>query len=449
MANLPRLGYSRADRGVEDLHERSEVRDAVSRFLSTGLVVLLIVITPLAFWIRAQTETHALDNVTQMTQRLADYAISPLATNDLRAGDADALLRLDARLEPWMRVGTIHHIKVWDRHGYVVYSDDESLIRKRFPLPLGQEAFSAGWKGTADLVRASAIGDLASMETELVRAFVRTDPPDADSLLIDVAYDNDTVRTEQSAVLANMAPPFLLALLVLQLAQLFPAVGLAKRVQRHQVARRRLLQQAVEASDLERRRIARDLHDDVIQELSGLAYALDAERMAGSGTSTPLLDQTHAVLQKNLRSLRAVTSELYTPDLARVGLRDVLDRLADTLREQGVAVTLDVPDDLEPNEKETLLLFRIAREVLVNVAKHAHARNTRIDLRQHKGVTELTIQDDGRGFDVDAGSPEGHLGMRILHDIMSESGGKLQVHSHVGLGTTVVASLPPAAERAR
>jgi hypothetical protein len=112
-------GSSSTAPGPEDPGERSEVRDAVSRFLSTGLVVLLIVITPLAFWIRTQTERHALINVTQMTQRLADYAISPLATDELLKGDPAALLRLHNRLEPWMRVGTIHHIKVWDRHGYV------------------------------------------------------------------------------------------------------------------------------------------------------------------------------------------------------------------------------------------------------------------------------------------------------------------------------------------
>jgi signal transduction histidine kinase len=442
MANLPRLGSREVDRGLDDPRERSEVRDAVSRFLSTGLVVLLIVITPLAFWIRAQTEAHALQNATQMTQRLADYAITPIATNGLRNGDPEALMRLDNRLDPWMRVGTIHHIKVWDMNGLVVYSDDESLIRKRFPLPLGPTVFEEDWKGSASIVRASAIGDLASTETEVVRAFVRTGPPDESPLLIDVAYDNDIVRTEQTTVLANMAPPFLLALLVLQLAQLFPAVGLAKRVQRHQIARRMLLQRAIEASDLERRRIARDLHDDVIQELSGLAYALDAEVRAGE--ASPLIGQSQGVLQRNLRTLRAVTSELYTPDLARLSLREVLDRLADALREQGVAVTLDVPDDLELDEKQTLLLFRVAREVLVNVAKHARARNTRIDLHQElDGVAELTIQDDGRGFDVDAGSPEGHLGMRILNDIMGESGGELQIHSRVGLGTTVFASFPP------
>ena len=442
MVDLPRFGSATSDVGIDGPRERSEVRDAVSRFLSTGLVVLLVVITPLAFWIRGQTEVHALHSATQITQRLADYAISPLATEELLRGDSEALVLMDRRLDPWMRVGTIHHIKVWDRQGRVVYCDDEALIRQRFPLPLGEEAFAAGWKGDASLVRASAIGDLASTETEVVRAFARADPPGGEPLLIDVAYDNDLVRAEQTAVLANMAPPFLLALLVLQLAQLLPAVGLAKRVQRHQLARRLLLQRAIEASDLERRRIARDLHDDVIQELSGLAYNLDAE--AGSSDGSPLIGQTQAVLQKNLRTLRAVTSELYTPDLARLGLREALDRLADTIREQGVAVTLDVPDDPELglDEEQTLLLFRVAREVLVNVAKHAQARNTRIDLRQQADVLELTIQDDGRGFDVDAGSPEGHLGMRILHDVIQEAGGDLQVHSRVGLGTTVFVSLP-------
>ncbi|MFD3444882.1 sensor histidine kinase [Microbacteriaceae bacterium 4G12] len=440
MVDLPLLAPAEARAGVAGPRERSEVRDAVARFLSTGLVVLLVVITPLAFWIRAQTEVHALHSATQITKRLADYAISPLATEELLVGDADALLRLRARLEPWMRVGTIHHIKIWDRSGQVVYSDVESLIRERFTLPLGQEVFADGWPGDATVVRASSIGDLASTESEVVRAFALVTSPAAEPLLLDVAYDNDLVRSEQTAVLANMAPPFLIALLVLQAAQLLPAVGLAKRVQRHQLARRLLLQRAIEASDLERRRIARDLHDDVIQELSGLAYRLDAE--AGRSDGSPLLGQTQAVLQRNLRTLRAVTSELYTPELARLGLRDALDHLAETIREQGVAVTLDVPDDLELDEESTLLLFRVAREVLVNVAKHAEARNTRIDLRQQSGVTELTIQDDGRGFDVAAGSPEGHLGMRILHDVINEGGGVLQVHSRIGLGTTVFASLP-------
>jgi two-component system NarL family sensor kinase len=440
MVDLPLLRPATAPAALAGPRERSEVRDAVARFLSTGLIVLLVVITPLAFWIRAQTELHALHSATQITKRLADYAISPLATEELLAGDADALLRLRARLEPWMRVGTIHHIKIWDESGRVVYSDDESLIRERFPLPLGREVFAVGWPGDATLVRASSIGDVASMESEVVRAFARITSPATEPLLLDVAYDNDLVRSEQSAVLANMAPPFLIALLVLQAAQLLPAVGLAKRVQRHQLGQRLLLQRAIEASDLERRRIARDLHDDVIQELSGLAYRLDAE--AGRGEGSPLLGQTHAALQRNLRTLRAVTSELYTPDLAQLGLREALDRLAETIREQGVAVTLDVPDDLELDDEQTLLLFRVAREVLVNVAKHAEARNTRIDLRRQGDVAELTIQDDGRGFDVAAGSPEGHLGMRILHDVINEAGGQLQVHSRIGLGTTVFASLP-------
>jgi signal transduction histidine kinase len=101
-----------------------------------------------------------------------------------------------------------------------------------------------------------------------------------------------------------------------------------------------------------------------------------------------------------------------------------------------------VQDDLDLDERQTLLIFRLAREVLVNVAKHARARNTRIDLRQRENVTELTVQDDGRGFDVDAGSPEGHLGMRILYDVVEEAGGELEVHSRIGLGTTVFASFP-------
>ena len=89
------------------------------------------------------------------------------------------------------------------------------------------------------------------------------------------------VRAEQQAVLLSMIPPVLLSLAVLQLVLLIPAVRLAKRIQFHQAKRNALLRCAIEASDQERRQIASELHDDVIQNLSGLAYALESEERRG------------------------------------------------------------------------------------------------------------------------------------------------------------------------
>lgn len=117
-------------------------------------------------------------------------------------------------------------------------------------------------------------------------------------------YDDDEVRAEQASVLFGMAAPFLLALGVLQLAQLFPAVRLARRIQAHEAARSRLLRRAIEASELERQRIARDLHDEVIQDLSGLSYVLESEERHGPQAQRALFADARRILQDNVRSLR-------------------------------------------------------------------------------------------------------------------------------------------------
>ena len=230
-----------------------------------------------------------------------------------------------------------------------------------------------------------------------------------------------------------------LSLAVLQLAQLFPAVQLARRIQAYEAGRSRLLRRAIEASELERQRIARDLHDEVIQELSGLSYVMESEELHSPVGQRALFSDARRILQDNVRSLRAMTSELYPPDLNRLGLSGALARLGDPLEERGISLELDLPEQCELDRDRAALFYRVAREALANTAKHSRATKAELHLHQDGHRSEIRIQDDGCGFDQSQGSPEGHFGLRIMKDTIGEAGGTLQLMSAPGRGTTVIA----------
>ena len=422
--------------------ERSEVRSAVGRFLLAGFAALVFVGTPAALWIRAQAETHALSNVIFVTQQLADYALAPMVTDELMAGNPAALRTLDARLAPWLEQGAVQRIMVWDGSGTIIYSDAPELIGERYDLPRGGEALLVGGPGLGEIGFSDAPEKrLEPLSGDLVEVYVGTAAATGAPLIFEAYFDDDAVREEQTAVLFDMAPAFLVSLGVLQLAQLVPAVRLARRIQAGQASRRRLLQRAVDASALERRRIARDLHDEVIQDLAGLSYALESEVTRGTAEQTPLFSRALAVLQQNLRTLRTMTTELYPLDLDRLGLPAALHRLADPLREQGIEVTLSLPEHAELSREHAAVLYRVAREVLANILTHAQARTVELSLEQGRDETRLRISDDGRGFDPRAAAPDGHLGLRIMSDTMLDAGGAFDIRSRPGGGTVVTARL--------
>jgi signal transduction histidine kinase len=241
-----------------------------------------------------------------------------------------------------------------------------------------------------------------------------------------------------------MVPPMLLSLAVLQLAQLVPAVRLARRIRRHHATRHALLRCAIEASDQERRRIASELHDEVIQDLSGLAYALESEERCGPPEQGPVFMNARTLLQDTIRTLRAMTSELYPPDLEELGLKASLMRLEAPLLKRGIALSIDLPDGLVLERGRAVLVYRVAREALLNTAKHSSARAVAIRVRQAGPRTWITVSDDGLGFNPGDPCPEGHFGLRILRDTIEQADGTLEVRSAPGAGTSVTATFAEA-----
>ena len=107
--------------------------------------------------------------------------------------------------------------------------------------------------------------------------------------------------------------------------------------------------------------------------------------------------------------------------------------------------SLDLPADLSVTEADERLLFRVAQESLRNTYKHAAATSAHVALRSDGDTLVLEALDDGRGFDaalVGARPPNGHLGYRMLQDLVRDAGGRLEVTSVVGEGTSVRAEVP-------
>ncbi|WP_207453411.1 sensor histidine kinase [Herbiconiux sp. SYSU D00978] len=429
----------RPDRRTED---RSEVREAVKRFLLIGLATLLFVSIPVALWILFHAERHALDNARTSTQRLADFAVGPLVTDELFAGDAEAIEGIDRRLDAWLNRGPVLRIKVWDENGRIVYSDVDQLIGEQFALPGWANELLDGGEGQATIEPQEDIeNEFEENAGELVEVYVLSTAATGEPLIFEAYYDDDDVRAEQSAVLWETLPAVLVALVVLQIAQLVPAVALAKRIQHHEETRRTLMQRSIEASDLERRRIARDLHDEVIQDLAGLSYAMEAEQMRATPEQRPLFTQAHSILQDNVRTLRAMTRELYPTNLEQLGLPAALNRLADPLREAGIQVTVSGTDVGTLPRDTSAMFYRVAREALVNILKHARADTVELTLDSDDENTVLVIRDDGRGFDLEAGPPDGHLGLQLMKDTIKDAGGSLEVVSRPGQGTVIEARM--------
>ena len=340
-------------------------------------------------------------------------------------------------------------VKVWDADGRIVYSDESRLIGLTFPL--GEEERDAlAEQGRPD----SEISDLGREENKferpygkLLEVYVGVKSTSGEPLLFEAYFRYEAVADAGQQQWKSYAPPALAALLLLQLVQIPFAWSLARRVERQQQDRQQLLQHAVDASDAERRRVAGDLHDGVVQHLTGLTYALDAARLQGPDPDrdAELVRTTAAELRNTVGQLRSLLVDIYPPNLAEEGLPAALSELASGLENAGMRVELDVDSTADLPPEVSSVLFRSAQEVLRNVVTHSRAQTVELQAVSDGSTAVLVVDDDGQGFDqseLASRSSNGHIGLRALGDLVARAGGKLTVTSAPGRGTRAEVRLP-------
>src|SRR3989454_1904742 len=206
-----------------------------------------------------------------------------------------------------------------------------------------------------------------------------------------------------------------------------------------------LTRRLVEAEEAERRRIARELHDRVGQNLSALNINLDlALGAAGASPLRRRIEDSVSLVDATLQSIESVMAELRPPLLDEYGLGAALGWYAEEFsRRTGIAVALrdgkDAAAGLRP--EAAVALFRIAQEALNNVAKHAGARQVRIEVAGEVEEIVIRVADDGAGFDPAAAARGKRWGMKTMRERAEAAGGRLEVDSAPGEGTVVRASV--------
>ena len=247
-------------------------------------------------------------------------------------------------------------------------------------------------------------------------------------------------RVSASRLLRALAPPLVGGLLVLLLFQVPLAWSLARRLQRGHEERERLLAGAIEASERERRRIAADLHDGVVQDLAGVAFGLaplaaDARRR-GDEEEARVLSDAVDTLRQGVRDMRTLLVEIHPPRLETGGpgagpRRPALARCVAPGIETSLSVRARAGAPTRSSTASRARRCAMSRE-------HAGARS-----RVTVVVTPARL--DGRPTTAAASTPpsaraareEGHVGLSLLEDLVAQSGGRLTVDSAPGAGTTV------------
>jgi signal transduction histidine kinase len=211
------------------------------------------------------------------------------------------------------------------------------------------------------------------------------------------------------------------------------AVDLSERVQRD------ALRRVVSAQELERRRLARELHDETGQALTSILLGL--KRLEGSESNEAVAELRELVVA-TLQDVRRLAVELRPQALDDFGLVVALERLTKGFAEQtGIAVDLEagtVTGRL-PSEIETAI-YRTVQESLTNVVKHAHARRVSVLLAATAGKIKAVIEDDGKGFDPS--EPGDGVGLLGIRERMALLDGTLAVESGESGGTTIAAEVP-------
>lgn len=422
----------------------------VVQFLAAGFVTLVVVVIATQALSRRAADDEAIADARSLTKVLGESVAQPAVPRGLVRGDAAAIDHLDRQVLKRLLVDDVLRIKIWAADGTILYSDRTELIGSRYPLD--EEELEILVEGGTD----AEISDLSGPENRyerelgigLLEVYTRIYSPEGQPLLFEAYFSIEDVEAEREEVLDRFLPISLGALLVLVVVTTPLILLLTRRVVRAGRERERLLQAAVRASDAERVRIARDLHDGVVQDLAGSSYSIStlARRLDTRSDSDQQvaveLEEVSRSLRTSMRALRSLLVEIYPPDLHVAGLSAALHDLVAPLAAAGVQVDLDVTGHEGCPNATVALVWRVAQEAVRNVARHADAGRMSVTVCREVDVLVLEVVDDGRGFEPAAARPSGGFGLRGLQSLAADAGARLHVVSTVGVGTTVRMEVP-------
>jgi signal transduction histidine kinase len=418
----------------------SPVREAMIRYVAIGLATIALISVVGVWLFHRAGEAEAIRDAKDQT-RIAAESVEPVLSDALLHEKPSALSAVDRVVQERVLSrpdDAIVRVKVWDPSGRIVYSDEPALIGAHYALSAQDRADFRTGRVEAE------VSDLSKPENrfersmgKLLEVYLPIHTPSGRPLRFETYYRSSFISARAGRIFRGFAPVMIGALILLALIQLPLAWWLARRIQRGQDEREQLLRRAIDASDVERRRIARDLHDGVVQDLAAVSYSLAA---AAEGAPAPYdsdLRTAAAETRHGIGQLRTLLVEIYPPELHRAGLAAALADLLGAAGGRGLETSLDVDPDLRLEPETEALFFRAAQEAARNAVKHSGAGSLSVRVAATEKGARLVVEDDGRGFDPAAAGGEGHFGLRVLEDLAHDAGAELEIDSSPGAGARV------------
>jgi two-component system, NarL family, sensor kinase len=430
-------------------------RRALVHFALAGVATVLLIAIGGAFVSRAAAEDQALGDAQRVNGVVARTVVEPHLRDALLTGDPAALAEMrtaTARLID----GPVLRMKLWAPDGRIVYSDEERLIGQQYPLEPDEAEVLVTGDAAAEI---SDVGrDENSFERDLgtlLEVYRPVHTPSGQVLLFETYMPLSSLSARTTTIWLQFLPITVGALVLLSLVQFPLAARLARQTGRARREREIMLNRSLAASDAERRRIAADLHDGVVQDLAATSIALAGAAVAAGREGRPdesgRLALAAEAVRAGIRSLRSLVVDIHPPNLRRMGLASALGDLTAAATARGVPATLVVDDgaDGRLGSAAEQFAFRAAQEALRNVVSHSGARAVEVRLGRRRGaegadLLTLTVTDDGVGFERAAVAPDDRprMGLRLLDDLAGDVGGRIDVRSAPGAGTTVRMEVP-------
>src|SRR4051812_16114929 len=309
---------------IDELRQPGGSARALAQFVLSGFIAVALLGIVAVEIMRRQGTNEAIRDAKEVTQLAGNGLVAPNVTPGLLRGNPDEIHKMDEIVHRSIVRGSVVRVKVWDKDGKIVYSDEHRLIGKKYDL--GKEEREALEHRAVD-AEVSNLNEPENKyertEKKLLEVYLGTRSPQGTPLLFEVYQRFSSVSNSGRRLWTVFAPALIGALLLLQVAQVPLAYSLLGRLRRGQAEREALLQRSLDAAQNERSRIAADLHDGAVQDLAGVSFTLAAaaDRLErdGEADTAGLVDQAARDTPRSVRELRTLLVDLYPPSLHRPG----------------------------------------------------------------------------------------------------------------------------------
>ncbi|MGZ4497806.1 MAG: sensor histidine kinase [Nocardioides sp.] len=419
----------------------------VALFLVIGVLTVVGIVLGTQHLADQAAKDEAVSEAQATTQVIGRSVAQPdiLAQRDILTARPGAIDRFDQSVRSRLLVGDVRRVIIWRADGTIVYSSYTPLITLRLHLDAarratlasgqpGSEISGGGVGESVDRAKGEAGGPDGRVQT-----FTRIHGPHGEPLLFEAHYPMGQIEVRGEEIfssfrLITIGPSLLLIVIVTLMLSL-----LTRRLTSAGHERERLLHAAIDASDAERRRIARDLHDGVVQDLAGTAFSLSALARDSQtpADSRSTLRQASSSLRDGLKALRSLLAEIHPPDLQPDGLAAALSDLTAPAATADIQASVAVSGAEHLSTTQTAVLWRVAQEAVRNAIRHSGASTLAVTVHGDAKQVTLEVVDDGIGFDPEGPREHGRFGLRGLRSLARDSNGRVEVRSSPGEGTTV------------